>query len=394
MSNSNPWSSWIRIVAIVAAAAFPAACGASPPPSPTAPSASVTDGAADSGRVAAGDASLEHGQGTSTLRVSGNHFVDGGKTVRLLGVNVSGTENYCEQGIGIFQAPTDMTLVSPMKAWGINTIRVPLNEDCWLGINGVKSQYSGAAYRRAIAGFVELLRRNGMYVVLDLHVNAPGEVLATSQQPMADADHSIDFWASVAEAFKADAGVVFDLYNEPDLDGGKVTGQSWDCWRDGCTISGWRGFGGSARTAGMQPMLDAVRRAGANNVVVLTGLGSGEFVGTPWLEHLPRDPQKNVAAGHHNYSFNGGCNTPSCWQSTVANVAAVVPVVVGELGENDCGHGYVDTFFAWADPLGLSYLGWTWNTWDCRSGPSLISDFNGTPTGFGQGFKDHLTSRP
>ena len=26
-----------------------------------------------------------------------------------------------------------------MKAWNINAVRVPLNEDCWLGINGVAS---------------------------------------------------------------------------------------------------------------------------------------------------------------------------------------------------------------------------------------------------------------
>ena len=34
-----------------------------------------------------------------------------------------------------------------MKTWSINAVRVPLNEDCWLGINGVKPQYGGAAYR-------------------------------------------------------------------------------------------------------------------------------------------------------------------------------------------------------------------------------------------------------
>jgi hypothetical protein len=44
----------------------------------------------------------------------------------------------------------------------------------------------------------------------------------------------------------------------------------------------------------------------------------------------------------------------------------------------------------WFDDRDLSYLGWTWNTWDCSSGPSLISDYDGTPTSYGAGLRDHL----
>jgi hypothetical protein len=280
-----------------------------------------------------------------------------------------------------------------MKTWAINTIRVPLNEDCWLGINGVKPEYGGASYRFALGEYVGMLRAHGMYVIVDLHLNAPGATLAKSQQPMADADHSIDFWTSVARAFKGDLGVVLDLYNEPNIDGGRASVASWDCWLKGCSNTSWTGFAGAANTAGMQQMLDAVRAAGAKNVVLVNGLGSGEYLGDPWLSHEPKDPLKNIAAGHHNYGFNSGCNTPGCWQYTVANVAAKVPVIVGELGENDCSHTYVDAFFNWADPVGISYIGWTWNPWDCNSGPALIKDFQGTPTGFGQGFKAHLPTQ-
>ena len=47
----------------------------------------------------------------------------------------------------------------------------------------------------------------------------------------------------------------------------------------------------------------------------------------------------------------------------------------------------------WLDARGQSYLGCTWNTWDCASGPALISNYSGTPTQtFGQSFKDHLAA--
>jgi len=91
----------------------------------------------------------------------------------------------------------------------------------------------------------------------------------------------------------------------------------------------------------------------------------------------------------HVYSDNA-CAGPTCWESTLGAVAAVAPVVTGELGENDCAHSFIDTYIPWADLHGVSYLGWTWNTWDCKSGPSLITGYDGTPTAFGEGLKAHL----
>jgi endoglucanase len=41
-----------------------------------------------------------------------------------------------------------------------------------------------------------------------------------------------------------------------------------------------------------------------------------------------------------------------------------------------------------ADQHGFSYLAWTWDTWGCRHG--LISNYNGMPTPFGMGIRDHL----
>jgi hypothetical protein len=69
-------------------------------------------------------------------------------------------------------------------------------------------------------------------------------------------------------------------------------------------------------------------------------------------------------------------------------------VVTGELGENDCAHGYIDQYMPWADAQGISYLGWTWDTWNCNNGPALISNYDGTPTAFGAGFRDHLAALP
>ncbi len=316
-----------------------------------------------------------------TVKVSGNRLVNGsGQTVRLLGVNRSGSEYACSQGWGMFDGPTDAASVAAIASWNVNVVRLPLNEDCWLGINGVNAAYSGSNYRNAIAAYVRTIHGAGMAVILDLHWNAPGTTLANSQQVMADADHSPAFWSSVATAFKSDPGVIFDLYNEPhDI--------SWACWRDGCTTSGgWQ-------AAGMQSLVDAVRSTGATQPIMLSGLNwAGDL--SAWNQWVPNDPQKQLIADLHLYNFSQ-YNTQASWDQTVAPTAAVYPVVAGEIGETDCAHGFIDALMNWFDSKGISYLGWTWDAaggWSCTNGPALISDYNGTPTGFGIGFRDHLAA--
>ncbi len=316
--------------------------------------------------------------GALAVKVVGNELENGsGQPMRLVGVDRSGTEYACAQGWGIFDGPSDASSVSAIRSWHGDAVRVPLNEDCWLGINGVSPSYSGANYRNAIEGYVQTLNAAGMVAVLDLHWNAPGSTLATGQQVMADADHSPAFWSSVAAAFKGDPAVVFDLYNEPhDI--------SWSCWLNGCTTSaGWQ-------AAGMQQLLDAVRNAGATQPVMAGGLNwSGDL--SSWLANEPNDPLHQLAASAHIYNFSA-CNTESCWNQTIAPVAAKVPVVTGEIGENDCASSFIDSYMSWADSVGVSYIGWTWDTWNCSSGPALITDYSGTPTNFGAGLQAHLAT--
>lgn len=318
-------------------------------------------------------------QAPDIVHVQGNHLENAdGDTVQLVGLNRSGTEYACAQGWGIFDGPSDAASITAMTTWHPQIVRVPLNEDCWLGINGVDPQYGGAAYRSAIKGFVSRLESQGLLVDLELHISAPGDQLATGQEVMADADHSPTFWRKVATTFKGNHAVLFELYNEPhDI--------TWKCWRKGClTTDGWR-------TAGMQQLLNAVRGTGATNVVLAGGLGwSSDLSG--WLAHRLDDPTGQLVAAFHTYNFSG-CNTQACWDSTVAKVATKVPVITTELGENDCAGGYVGPLMDWLDAHGISYLAWTWDTWDCGSGPALITSYDGTPTAYGQAVRDHFLSR-
>src|SRR5438552_1389922 len=93
------------------------------------------------------------------VRVVGARLVHAnGTTVRLKGFNQSGTEYACIEGWGIFDAPGSATIspsvVASMASWrGANVVRVPLNEQCWLGI-AVGTNYGGATYQHAIEDYV------------------------------------------------------------------------------------------------------------------------------------------------------------------------------------------------------------------------------------------------
>ncbi|MFD4475438.1 MULTISPECIES: cellulose binding domain-containing protein [unclassified Streptomyces] len=328
------------------------------------------------------------------LKVSGNKLVDAsGATRRLLGVNRSGAEFMCVQGYGIFDGPVDDASIAAIADWKANAVRIPLNEECWLGLDNIKPEYAGANYQSAIKELVTKVKAHGMTPILEMHWsygqytgNSAGcsDIHATCQKPMPDARYAPGFWSSVASAFKDDPTVAFDLFNEPYPDRATSNiGDAWACWKDGGSCPGI-GY----EVAGMQDLVDSVRATGAKNVILAGGLAYSNDLGQ-WLAHRPSDPAGNLAAAWHVYNFNT-CSTESCWDSTLAPVAAQVPLVAGEIGENTCSHGFVDRVMKWFDDRKLSYLGWTWNTWDCSSGPSLISSYDGTPTAFGIGLRDHL----
>lgn len=308
------------------------------------------------------------------VEVDGDRLVDGqGRPVQLRGVNRSGMEYACVQGLGLSDGPVDGDAISAMADWEINAVRIPLNEDCWLGASGLEAESSGAAYRRAVVDYTERLGAAGFVVILDLHwTGIPGDI-ARQQQPMARRDRSPEFWRSVATEFRERQWVMFDVFNEPhDI--------SWDCWRDGC--------GGYA---GMQDLVDAIRSVGASQPIVLSGLDWGGDV-RGWLEHRPFDPAGALVAGTHLYDFKR-CVTDSCWEEEIGQVATEVPVVITEFGDTDCTGDFSARLMAWANGSGVSYLAWAWNPWDCEGGPALITSFDGSPTPFGEVIRGHFRSR-
>jgi endoglucanase len=333
------------------------------------------------------------------LHVDGNRIVNAnGQRVQLHGFNNSGAEYACMEGWGIFDDQVSpftsipSAEVAAMASWhGANAVRLSLNEQCWLGLAGVPSQYAGAHYRQAIEKYVTLLNAKGFAVILNLHNSAPGNETSLNQEPMPDA-HSITFWKQVAKAFKGNTSVLFDVFNEPWPDNQALTSAAWKCWRDGgCTQTSQNG-GKSYTAVGMNQLIAAVRSTGARNIIMAGGLNFASSL-NKWLKYEPRDPDHELAASLHIYSF-GGCTTIGCYNGAPSKVAKHVPLVIGEFGSDltvgystiasGCSPSYSGTtgfdaaLLKWATAHHASWLAWTWNDWsDCNA---LVTDYAGHAT--------------
>src|ERR1019366_4091000 len=121
--------------------------------------------------------------------VSGNKLVDSrtGATFVPHGVDWPSFEYACWQGWGYSAADPTAAAAAAMASWHINTVRIPLAEDCWLGTNSQPTYGTKAGYRAAVAAWVNTLNAAGIAVILDLHYTAPAGS-AEGQHAMADAN--------------------------------------------------------------------------------------------------------------------------------------------------------------------------------------------------------------
>lgn len=339
---------------------------------------------------------------TTGLHAVGNQLVDSSTNTAVLlhGVNRSGTEYACIQGWGIFDGPNDAASVQAIASWGANLVRIPLNEDCWLGINGVAPAYSGANYQTAVENYVTLLHQNGMRAELSLIWGAPGSYQATYQSGAPDEDHSPAMWASLAQAFAGDTEDILAPWGET------ITG--WTCFMlTGCSDQATYGPQNQGyQTASMQQAVNVMRGAGYTGLISIPCIDyaneCANYNGSSWLQTHPTDTMSppQLIAEAHEYGNNacGVTTGTSCLDAQDGPLAASVPFLFGEIGDtydgSVCNGNYTNTILNWADAHQTSWAAWTWDTWGDCSSLSLISNYDGTVEsgGYGQVVKTHMLS--
>lgn len=360
---------------------------------------------------------------TPTLHVVRDRLYDQDwQPIQLRGVNRPGLEYRCtawaeNPGWAGFLTDDDQTpggrspdyiptVVAAFDTWpGINTVRVPLNEGCWLGT--MPGPYSGAPYRAFVAELVAAITKSGRYTILDLHWSAPGTHPADGQDVAPNREHSLPFWTSVADTFKGDRAVAFDLFNEPRVwcwtagcqgNYAEAVAVGWGCYLRGCTytyryedqpIAG--DIGESFEVVGTQELTEAIRNTGARNVVIVEGLGWGNALDN-WETYKPIDLTNQLVASIHMYP-SSGANVNNVGYLDAGLERVTKPLLVGEFGEQVCpaGTGFATRTIAWADLHGYSWTAWGWDRGEGCWGPSLVtSNDTGAPTVYGAEVKAGL----
>ena len=202
-----------------------------------------------------------------------------------------------------------------------------------------------------------------------------------AQWPSPDAD-SITFWSQVASLYKGYSNVLFELYNEP-------YPPTWTCWQSGCSYTGVTGFSNdcscsktvSYQGVGMQDLVNAVRSTGANNLVVVGGLGWGYTLTNLATYALAGS---NIVYDTHPYPYTD--KLPATWNMAFGGISRTYAVISTESGQYDCGTGYVSQLYDYLDSLKISWVAWAWyaqpvgSTRSVCGYPQLISNYQGKPT--------------
>jgi hypothetical protein len=276
----------------------------------------------------------QRGLPSGGLHVQGNQIVDGnGQPFLLRGAVIESGFNNAKVKEGpdseLFQATqhlTNTTFSVMHQQWNMNAVRLPLSNWLW--------QDDPEGYLDRVESVVKQANDAQLIVILalDSSRNAGSPYPKTeTKMPMAEA---ADFWKSTAARFKDNPNVMFDLFNEPNMNGDSgdtkaptsktrlPTDAEWDFWATGGTKNG-------QAYIGMQNLVDAIRGTGALQVIVASGMGGVLFRNA--ARHALKDSLKdgNIIYAVHVY-FGEYNHTTDQWNSSFGFMAQRYPIYVSE----------------------------------------------------------------
>src|SRR5688572_6819193 len=203
----------------------------------------------------------------------------------------------------------------------------------------------------------------GLYCIVDWHYIADGRTRDSQTR---------QFWNHVAPIFKDYDNVLYEVFNEHNVD------SPWAEWK-----------------ATAQPWVDLIRSHAPENLILV----SGPFY-SQHIQGAATNPFNGTNLAYVAHVYPGGWY-PQGWDGNIGVVADVHPVIVTEWGYDPTGEGpdshvtfgtrssFGIPFQTWAESKGLSWIAWVS---DYAWGPPMFNS-NWTPNDFGNFAKDWLYAR-
>lgn len=273
------------------------------------------------------------------------------------------TDQFYEDWLKYFVAEED---VKQIKAWGYNSIRVPLHYNLFFDETNqwVESGNIGLQY---LDDLLEWCKRSQLYLIPDLHAapggqgvvrdisdGKPGESLWEDEKFQ---DMTVLLWYKIAERYSEEKWIGgYDLLNEPNYDF-ENSGSPRGC---NCKEN-------NPLRILHERMIDTIRIVDKNHMLIMEGNCMGSNYNG--MESLATyDEERNVVFSFHSYWIE---NTAGAIQNMLSLRAKLnVPLWRGEIGENS--NTWFTDMVRLMDQLRIGWANWPWKKINNYDGPVIV----------------------
>jgi hypothetical protein len=249
------------------------------------------------------------------ITVSGNQLLADGRPFVVHGVTIIGflapPPRLREKALLAYKHFGRQELLQA-KAFGANTIRYTIS----LGALAPHSTWYDPQYLTALTAAIKMTRSLGMDTILTLSSEQPSAPFHCPL-PNQTAESALE---TLVAHFGHERDVMIELYNEPFMSANRI---GWGYWQHGghLTFLG----GETCQAIGMQRLIDTLRAAHSNNVLIVPGLQLQRTLqGVPQLHDPAHGLQ--IAYGIHVQQYDG----PTLWAQQFGALSASAPVIVTE----------------------------------------------------------------
>lgn len=311
------------------------------------------------------------GKPASWLRANGNKLVDAqGEELILRGLCFSDPVKLVREG------QWTERYFEEAAAWGANVVRFAVHPS---NLNAYGWEETFSAMDKGIAW----ARKYGLYVIMDWHsIGNLKEEKYTSSMYNTTWEETLKFWRTAAARYQDNPTVaLYELFNEPTVSEPSLGHCTWGEWK-----------------ALQEKLIDEIRAINPRALCLCAGFDWAYDL-TP-VASAPID-RPNVAYVSHPYPMKREQPWEEKWERDFGYVANTYPVICTEIGyclaDERGAHVpvistdiYGEHITRYLEKKGISFTVWCFDTtW----APTLISDWNFTPTTQGRFFKAYLQEK-
>jgi len=297
--------------------------------------------------------------GNKIISPDGSQFLPYGFVLECLARNDS--KKICPPANG--DPNTDIDKIKAIASfWHGNTVRLQVAQENLFR----KSPYD-QNFLSAVDNEVNLANSLGMVVIITVQEEE-------FKGPPFPTQPSLNFWQVMANHYKDNPRVFFDLYNEPQLSTQAAGSESnlWNIWQSGGTVK-------NTTYVGFQALVNAIRRQGANNIVIAEA--------NLWDKDLTQLPTHHLSGGNIAYGVEPNLyknsRTQQQWQTNFGQYTKTVPLMPEAFRDNSGGTcdpnspKDVPALFSYLTSLPMGAIVWTLAPGITTTGSSLT-----TPTSY------------